>query len=652
MRVATKEEAVPGRKGPQPLGRSLAGLVRHQNPRSTVVTNRAFLIAAHAWALCLLVSSCLYAQQANLRAYPEFLRTDPFGQIVKADRAADATQAPGQRPRSIALEGARGGYVSFHLVAELPRGGDYALEFTLAPGYGGIQLDLYREWFHYLDKDQSYYPDALIPIAMPYSSRLPEPDNRIKGQTAQAFWVDVWIPESARPGLYRGRAILRAGTRSSTLPVELKVLPAVVPEQDVVTIDHNSYGSNWLADQYPGLARGRSDFYTSDAFFHLIQAYHRIFYEHRGIFHQLGYGHAGKVGPEFAPALAGEGKRRHIANWDLYDRHYGPLFDGSAFAGTRRGARPIPFVYLPINPEWPASFVNWGEPGYEVEFVNVVSEMERHFREKRWTHTRFEVFFNHKKRYMGFPWDGNEVRFAKDNQYFIEYARLLKKALPPDTPVRFVMRADVSWDMEQQFRELRGMVTMWVAAGDILSWYRDAPRMLHERGDIVWYYGGPPSVNEPSATITRFPLQAWLWGVDGFVHWLTVDPGEDPWFHFNGGGTALVYPGDRFGIEAPIPSIRLKIQRNCLQDVALLDSLKNRGSLETLKAEVARRFNNSTLDAWWNPRPALADLPPSEWSGTSIDEASTRTTKMLAVISPTAWSNVHEYVLQVVSEVQ
>ena len=30
------------------------------------------------------------------------------------------------------------------------------------------------------------------------------------------------------------------------------------------------------------------------------------------------------------------------------------------------------------------------------------------FREKGWTSTRFELFFNHKKRYKGFPWDGDE----------------------------------------------------------------------------------------------------------------------------------------------------------------------------------------------------------------------------------------------------
>ncbi len=593
----------------------------------------------------------LHAQQVNLKAYPEFTRIDPFGQIVKADRVADGNPAPythGQR--SVSLEGARGGYVSFHLVAELKKNGSYMVDLQLAPEQSGLQIDVFREWFHFLESEKTYFPDALIPVRFPYSSRLPEPDNRIHGQTAQAFWVDVWIPASARPGTYRGRATLKVGGRRATLAIELKVLSAVVPVQDVVTVDHNSYGVNWLGDQYPGLLTNTPNFYTSDSFFHLIHSYHRIFYEHRGIFHQLGYGHAGKVGPEFEPALVGEGKNRHIANWDLYDRHYSALFDGSAFAKTRRGARPLPFVYLPINPEWPASFVNWGEPGYEAEFVNVVSEMERHFREKGWTQTRFEMFFNHKKRYMGFPWDGDEVRFAKDNRYFKEYARLLKEALPPDTLVKFVFRADVSWDMERQFDDLRGMVTLWCASGGILSWYKDAPRRLRDRGDIVWYYGGPPGVSEPSASITKFPFQAWLWGVNGYVHWLTVDPGEDPWFHFQDGRTALVYPGDRFGLEEPIPSIRLKVQRNCLQDMALLDSAKSRVPLKTLKAEAASRYNNSSLDDWWNPRPAFADTQPSEWSGAAIDDATARTSKMLEAIGPEAWMKVRAFVMELISE--
>jgi hypothetical protein len=418
-----------------------------------------------------------------------------------------------------------------------------------------------------------------------------------------------------------------------------------------VTIDHNSYGSSWLAEQFTALHQHNVEhWFESDQFFGLIRAYHQIFYEHRGIFHQLGYGHSGKVAPEFAPELEASGRAKHIKSWNLYDRHYSPLFDGTAFSTSRRGPRSIPFVYLPINPEWPASYEFWGEPGYEAEFVNVVSEMERHFREKGWTHTNFEVFFNHKKRYKGFPWDGDEVRFPKDLKYFLEYGRLLKQALPPDTPVHFVFRADVSWDMEQQFETLKGIVKLWCAGGGILSLYKDAPNMLRNRGDVIWYYGGPPSVTNSSAAITEFPLRAWLWGVNGYVHWLTVSPGEDPWFHFNGGQTALVYSGERFGLSGPIPSIRLKIQRNCLQDLALLDSAKRGVSLDSIRTEAARRYNNSGLEDWWNPRPALAGLPSDQWLGSAIDDATKHTREALRQPSASGWHNVHQYALSLQAE--
>ena len=588
----------------------------------------------------------------DLQALPEFLRSDPFGAIVAPDRSgADLASSLYGAKHQVVLTGCRGGYVSFHLVVKLPSPSTYTLDVTIPDPTNKVQIDLFREWFHFTDSDKRYYPDALIPVHATYISRLPEPDNRITKQTAQAFWVDVYVASDTRLGIFSGTAKLKANSKITTLPIQLTVLACVIPGEDVVTIDHNSYGSSWLAQQFAGSYRRDPDqWFESNQFFELIHAYHRVFYEHRGIFHQLGYGHSGKVGPEFAPVLEGSGRAKHITSWSLYDRHYGPLLDGTAFSASRRVPRPIPFVYLPINPEWPASYEFWGERGYEAEFVNVVSEMERHFREKGWTHTNFEVFFNHKKRYKGFPWDGDEVRFPKDLKYFLEYDRLLKKALPPNTPVHFVFRADVSWDMEQQFKVLNGVVKLWCAGGGILSFYKDAPKMLRNRGDVIWYYGGPPSVTDSSAAITEFPLRAWLWGVNGYVHWLTVSPGEDPWFHFDGGQTALVYSGERFGLTEPIPSIRLKIQRNCLQDLAVLDTLKGRKSLDSLRAEATRRYNDSSLDDWWNPRPALADLPSDQWLGSAIDDATRHTQQALQHPAASAAYKVHQYALSLQAE--
>jgi len=589
---------------------------------------------------------------ADLEALPEFLRSDPFGAIVAPDRSgADLASSLYGAKHQVVLTGCRGGYVSFHLVVKLPSPSTYTLDVTIPDPANKVQIDLFREWFHFTDSDKRYYPDALIPVHATYSSRLPEPDNRIPKQTAQAFWVDVYVAPDTRLGIFSGTAKLKANSKITTLPIQLTVLACVIPGEDVVTIDHNSYGSSWLAQQFAGsYQRNLDHWFESNQFFELIHAYHRVFYEHRGIFHQLGYGHSGKVGPEFAPVLEGSGRAKHITSWGLYDRHYGPLFDGTAFSASRRGPRPIPFVYLPINPEWPASYEFWGERGYETEFVNVVSEMERHFREKGWTHTNFEVFFNHKKRYKGFPWDGDEVRFPKDLKYFIEYGRLLKEALPADTPVHFLFRADISWDMEQQFKVLNGVVKLWCAGGGILSFYKDAPKMLRNRGDVIWYYGGPPSVTDSSTAITEFSLRAWLWGVNGYVHWLTVSPGEDPWFHFDGGQTALIYSGERFGVREPIPSIRLKIQRNCLQDLALLDSLKRRKSLDSLRARAARSYNNSVLDDWWNSRPALADLPSDQWLGSAIDDATKHTQQALGHPGASAWYKVHQYAMSLQAE--
>lgn len=567
---------------------------------------------------------------AELRELPEFFRPDPFGGIVACDRERSPWQD------AIKLKAARGSYASFHLVAQLERGGDYRLSLDLS-----LPVDVYREWFHHDQPDNQYYPDALIPVAVPVKGHLPDADNRIPNQTAQAYWVDIWVPPSTAPKTYRGEALLTTGSERKSVPIEITVLPATVPAEDAVTLDNNSYGTFWLDTQYPkAMAR-------QDEVFRLIHAYHRIFYEHRGIFHQLGYGHAGKVSPDFAPELAGTGRGKHVASWDRFDRHYGPLFDGSAFKDTRRGARPIPFVYLPVNPEWPASYLWWGEPGYEAEFVNVLSEMERHFREKNWTSTRFEVFFNHKKRYKGFPSDGDELRFERDNANFIEFHRLVEKAIPLDTPVHFVMRADSSWTMERQFQLLEGVINLWCLGEGMTRWYADAVRKLKQHGDTVWTYGGTPVVEHVSSEITLNPLRSWIEGVDGFVRWLTVSPGPDPWFALQGGGETLVYSGERFGIEEPLASIRLKLQRNCLQDLALLEAEAKHGSRRQIQAEAVRRFNGSKLEDWRNTtHPELLSKPPLDWNNTDIDEALQPFEGRFRQLKPSAWLGVHDYALE------
>src|SRR4029077_2190816 len=209
-------------------------------------------------ALGLMAGVPLAAQIAGMEllASPEYLRPDPFGGIVAPDKVApdrvvsDKVAPDKLRPDKVGargfsnplhLEGARGGYVSFHLVVKMSQHGPYALSLGFDGNRGKLQADLFREWFHFTESDKQYYPDALIPITLPYRSRLPEPDNRIVAQTAQAFWIDLWIPREAEPITYTAQAVLEAGGQRSSVSIELKVLPAVIPDDDAMLMDHNSY---------------------------------------------------------------------------------------------------------------------------------------------------------------------------------------------------------------------------------------------------------------------------------------------------------------------------------------------------------------------------------------------------------------------------
>jgi hypothetical protein len=147
--------------------------------------------------------------------------------------------------------------------------------------------------------------------------------------------------------------------------------------------------------------------------------------------------------------------------------------------------------------------------------------------------------------------------------------------------------------------------------------------------------------------MTLDPLRNWITGMQGFVRWLTVSPGPDPWFHFEGGAETLVYPGERFGIAEPLPSIRLKVQRNCLQDLALLDQAARRLTAAAVKAEVVKRFNGTSLSDWRNSRPRLADTPVLNWTNADIEDALRPFEARIGKTDPAGWVRVREYALEV-----
>ena len=553
----------------------------------------------------------------SLEAGNEWVARDPFGSVKPADVTAAAFDVGDGR--AVRLRAARNGYASLRLWVS----GQGAYEFSVDPP-PGLEIDLLRAWYHKMAVEGApdYCVDALIPVEPAAPQQLPDPDNAVPGQTHQEFWVDVFVPPNAAVGRVEGKIVLTAGGATIELPLAVDVLEAVVPDEDAVLVDHNSYGCRWVEQHYPGLFAGCSGEDDRDARrIEVLHQYYRICHEHRGQLSNLGCGHHGGFDRIYGPRTTGAGRTKALTDWQWFDRHYGPLLDGSAFATAgagaprpRRPARPVWGVYTPITPAWPADYLHWGRAGYEVEFNRCVGEFDAHFREKGWLTTHPYFFFNHKKRYRWFEWDGDEPKHAKDHAYYVEMGRLFRQAVG-DTPVPWLFRMDASWQMKNEWSALAGIVDYWVCGG-FFRWYPRESRAVLDRGDVVWTYSGTPPIHQTSSAVLEHVWRIWARGVHGHCDWLSVSPGRDVWNACDGAPVCTVYPGERFGIAGPIPSVRLKLKRNAVQDVNLIDAAaRAAGRLDDTRRRLA---DAASVVLWEEPPPIVREAPPEQWDSANL----------------------------------
>jgi hypothetical protein len=326
------------------------------------------------------------------------------------------------------------------------------------------------------------------------------------------------------------------------------------------------------------------------------------------VLHYLPYDHQGNVTEGYAPPLVGRGRNLRVADWSAYDARFGPLFDGSAMAGSPGGERPIPHWYLPFNYDWPADFAQFGSRGYAEEFCQTLAEFRRHFQAKGWTQTNFEVFFNHKKRYRYYAWDGDERKHTPDRAHFTYFRRLIDRAAhlagPEGAQPRILNRTDISWSYAQDVAddEMGTVFDMWVAGLSNFTWTSFGVKAIHARHQLSWWYGGVGGPDRPALDVDRTTVLCWRRGADGYMgSWLSLalDPmldAADP--------LSMLYPGRRFGWDRALGSIRLRRVRSATETTDLLEMLGDRGRklVDTL-AEVKGD------EDWWTPTPAWTFWP-------------------------------------------
>ena len=351
--------------------------------------------------------------------------------------------------------------------------------------------------------------------------------------------------------------------------------------------------------------------------------------EHRCCFQHLNYLHSGAPVESFAPVLEGSGKNIRVKSWELFDQHFGAFLDGSAFEGSRRGAMPMEFMFLPFNMGWPADYSKYGKPGFKTEYRRILWEFMRHFEEKGWTKTVFELMLNHKKEYRFFPSSQDEIWYEHDEEV-AEYMYDVIKDTIEHSAARFVFRADSSNHYGNHFRNhFADMFNMYVASTTLLSWYPESVQVMRNKKNILWiygWYGEGMSINLPLHASLTHPMICFMTGATGFCSfWNSVGFGDDYLRRpFVNGGQAIFYPGTKFGLSHVLPSIRLKALRNHMQLTDLMaetDGL-DAESFPQLKNElcgiVNKHFGYESMDSWWQSPPDFADTPPRYWDWSKV----------------------------------
>jgi hypothetical protein len=452
----------------------------------------------------------------------------------------------------------------------------------------------------YVPFNGSWYPDALVPFeiagATPFD--LPDYSGTVRGQRVQPVWVDIYVPHNLPADTYTGEIIVlhRNTNKLSVLRVELKVGDFTLPDKLGLDVDLMNYGFLNIERGWPDLVQ------DSNRHRAIEREFFRMAHAHRTTFSIVPYNHDGSIPKGQKPELAGVGDGIRISDWGSWDERYGPVLSGDAFADLPRGREPVAHFFLPYNLMWPSDMRAWNTPRYRTEHLQVSQAIRKHFVEKGWTKTLYEIYYNHKEGYGFYPWNLDEPTRDKDLEALRYLGAILNDAFPADDPVKVAYRLDVGHFHCEHVadckypRETSRTVTNTLSPY-VRLWNIGAPhyfaslpevRKLKQSGKVVYFYGSTPQVAEPLVTAALWGWRGYRYEADGVCLWNATDWGDwdtdappaDPYTNAGGryaGASMIFYPGSRFGHDGPIPSLRLKTMRRGLQDFECLRLIEKSG---------------------------------------------------------------------------
>ena len=446
--------------------------------------------------------------------------------------------------RAVSLHAARGETIAFQVVI---RGDFQNLPKSLVLD-DLKNVDVAFGTYENVESKDGPLPDPIIPV----EKAIFAPSQ---GHALKSIHVELHVHKDAKAGLHKGTLSLLSGKDRLELSILLRIWDFTLPDHLSFLPEMNCYG----------LPDNERDYY-------------RLAHQHRTFLNRVPYSQRGDMSPGCAPVWNGK-----TLDWTAWDKRFGPLFDGSAFAGLPRAGTPIEGFYLPLHENWPTPIEGNYDGGYWADraiseahrkaFVEASRQIAEHVRSKGWNDTMFECFFNGKNDFKdkgwsrgSSPWLLDEPANFQDFWALRYFGQSFHEGinLAPAGKAKLMFRCDISRPQWQ--RDLLDDVLDLNIVGSAFREYRPMVLDRKERlGHVVIEYGSSNPIESSNIQPAAWCIDTWSLGGDGVLPWQTIGTSES-WKTAD--ELSLFYPGRNGG--PPVPSARLKAYRRGQQDVEYL----------------------------------------------------------------------------------
>ncbi len=427
------------------------------------------------------------------------------------------------------------------------------------------------------------YPDVLVPVDAPEHG---QPFRIARGEDLK-LWCDIRIPLETSAGRYQGAFLLQASDGST------RRIPLVLSVGDI-KLDPKSRLDALASVQIRPLLKTMTSVdadnprqvLSSEASRAVITAAFKMLHDH-GLSPM-----SNDIKPRFRQDIGGN----FSIDWQEYDDLFGPFITGSAYEDNRAAAA----WPLPLDETYPdpSSFGGAESANYNNAVRNYMQGCVAHFKEKGWIDKTFAYFDLPS---AANPSAGDVARIDRlaTLTHLVDNGMSFASRLPPQNMQNF------GW-FQHAHADLTTKVDIW----NTPACYVHPPTLkkLHTLGKATWMnpdhppFSGSLAVEAPVVQARSLPWQAFLFDHDALhIGQTTVWPSRVTQAPLGRSGPTddwLLYPGKPFGLDTPVPSLRLKLLRLGLADYQRLRLLEARGRSETARLLARSLMKASGTEAY------------------------------------------------------